>query len=171
MNPAQLSLEEFERDVEYTTARGSGPGGQHRNKTETAVRAIHSPTGLQAQAGERRSQAANKREALKRLRLRVAVEFRIEVELVPPGIYEPSELWQSRRVGKKIVVSRQHEDFPALLAEALDVLEHTENDVPRASALLEISTSQFIKFLAKAPEALGRVNDARRKRGLKPYTI
>jgi len=46
----------------------SGPGGQHRNKTETGVRLTHPPTELSVTATERRSQAVNRSEALERLR-------------------------------------------------------------------------------------------------------
>lgn len=58
-----------ECDVE--SFRGSGPGGQHRNKTETAVRLRHRPTGLVAQATERRSRQQNLALALERLQARL----------------------------------------------------------------------------------------------------
>lgn len=51
----------------FETMRSTGPGGQHLNKTESAVRAIHVPTGLSAVAREERSQHLNKRLALLRL--------------------------------------------------------------------------------------------------------
>ncbi len=51
---------------------GSGPGGQHRNKTESAVRLVHRPTGVGVTATERRSQARNRAEALDRLRAALA---------------------------------------------------------------------------------------------------
>jgi peptide chain release factor len=54
-------------DVMFEAMRASGPGGQHVNKTESAVRATHTPTGLVTTAREERSQAMNKRLALARL--------------------------------------------------------------------------------------------------------
>lgn len=56
-----------ERDLEFSTLRASGPGGQHVNKTESAVRVLHRPSGLSVVAREERSQAQNKRLALARL--------------------------------------------------------------------------------------------------------
>lgn len=49
-----------------------GPGGQHQNKAETAVRLTHPATGVTVTATERRSQAMNRSEALERLRSRLA---------------------------------------------------------------------------------------------------
>ncbi len=46
----------------------SGPGGQHRNKTESGVRLVHKPSGLVVTATERRSQGQNRDVALERLR-------------------------------------------------------------------------------------------------------
>lgn len=58
-----------ECDVQCFVA--SGPGGQHRNKTETGVRLRHRPSGLQVTATERRSQLMNRVAALERLRARL----------------------------------------------------------------------------------------------------
>ncbi len=60
------------KDVQFQTMRGSGPGGQHRNKVETAVRATHIPTGITAIATEHRSQHRNKQLALERLQNRLS---------------------------------------------------------------------------------------------------
>lgn len=55
------------KDCRVETMRGSGPGGQHRNKTESGVRITHSPSGAVGQATEHKSQLMNKREAFKRM--------------------------------------------------------------------------------------------------------
>ncbi|MEW6741264.1 MAG: peptide chain release factor-like protein [Planctomycetota bacterium] len=172
VHPARLPAEELLREVRIETARGSGPGGQHRNKTETAVRAIHLPTGIEAHASERRSLHINKSQAVKRLRLKLAIEHRCplpEDSFIPPGIFEPSPLWRSRLRERRIVASVDHVDFPALLSEALDVLEHCGDDVSRAAGLLLTSTAQLVKFLDKEPLVLSRLNERRRKHGLKPF--
>jgi protein subunit release factor B len=54
-------------ELEFDFFRGSGPGGQHRNTTDSGVRVRHLPTGLVAQATESRSQLRNRETALVRL--------------------------------------------------------------------------------------------------------
>jgi peptide chain release factor len=55
------------KDLRFETMRASGPGGQHVNRTESAVRVTHMPSGLQATASEERSQHRNKALAIARL--------------------------------------------------------------------------------------------------------
>jgi peptide chain release factor len=55
------------KDVRWETMRAGGPGGQHVNRTESAVRVTHIPTGAQASATEERSQHRNRKLALARL--------------------------------------------------------------------------------------------------------
>jgi peptide chain release factor 2/peptide chain release factor len=54
-------------DIDITAARAGGPGGQHVNRTASAVRAVHRPTGIAVRVAEERSQHANRRRALARL--------------------------------------------------------------------------------------------------------
>jgi len=76
----------------------SGPGGQHRNKTESGVRLTHRPTGVTVSATERRSQAQNRGEALERLRERLA-ELGVEPKLRRPT--RPTRGSKERRLGEK----------------------------------------------------------------------
>ncbi|MET0243162.1 MAG: peptide chain release factor H, partial [Flavitalea sp.] len=57
-----------EKDVRFETARASGPGGQNVNKVESAVRAIHVPSGVQVLAMDSRSQLENRQISLIRLK-------------------------------------------------------------------------------------------------------
>ena len=66
--PEPEAISDFrEEDIDYQAMRASGPGGQHVNKTDSAVRATHRPTGLVATAQEQRSQHANRKLALLKL--------------------------------------------------------------------------------------------------------
>ena len=61
-----------------------------------------------------------------------------------------------------------HEDFPTLLAEAMDVLAGHEMDVRLAAQTLQITPSQLIKFLKLEPRAIAKLNDWRRQANLHP---
>ncbi|KAK8454203.1 hypothetical protein SEVIR_5G412900v4 [Setaria viridis] len=69
-----MSDEELMGQCEMGTFKASGPGGQHRNKRESAVRLKHRPTGIIAQAVEDRSQHMNRASALSRLRTLIALK-------------------------------------------------------------------------------------------------
>ncbi len=68
LRAARLDDETLLRECELQFFIASGPGGQHRNKTESGVRLTHPPTGVTVTATERRSQAQNRGVALERLR-------------------------------------------------------------------------------------------------------
>ncbi|EHQ28698.1 peptide chain release factor H [Mucilaginibacter paludis DSM 18603] len=61
------------KDVKLETTRSSGPGGQHVNKVETAVRGTHLPSGIQVMAMDSRSQLENKKLCLARLEAKIMV--------------------------------------------------------------------------------------------------
>lgn len=162
VHPAALPIDKLLEECDVRRTRRSGPGGQHRNKVESAVVITHRPTGLVAEASERRSQGENREAAIFRIRLRLAVELRNVVG----SDYKPSVLWHSRCRGGKIAINPGHADFPSLLAEGLDRVASQEFDIKAAAAVLGCTPSQLAKFLALEPKALGMVNQERVKVGL-----
>lgn len=170
MHPACLSIEELVRQCDFRRQRRSGPGGQHRNKVETGVFVRHRPTGIEGAATERRSQADNRAAAIERLRVKLAIEVRDpvpdELRAVEATREMPSPRWKSRMRGERLVIGRRHEDFAALLSEALDVLRHYEFDFRPAARRLSCSRSQMTKLIGLEPAAMAWVNRHRRLRGL-----
>lgn len=65
--PFPTSREHLESICEVSFVRGSGPGGQHRNKVETGVRLVHPPSGIVIVATDDRSQTRNRENAFERL--------------------------------------------------------------------------------------------------------
>lgn len=166
-HPARLAPDELLRQCDLTRGRAGGPGGQHRNKVETLVHLTHTPTGVQAHAGERRSVAENRREAVRRLRLTLATRVRCGV---PAGDVR-SELWKVRTRGAKgagrVSVSASHEDYPAMLAEAMDVLWASGLDTGTAAARLCCTPTQLVKLVQGHPAAMVLLNAHRAASGMR----
>ncbi len=158
-HPAELEDAALLRDCRITPGRASGPGGQHRNKVQTAVSIHHEPTGCTGWASERRSQQQNRAVALRRLRLELALAVRVARKL-------PGARWRGRVKDRRIALNPDHADFPAMLAEALDFIAEQRFDVAGAAGRLACSTSQLVKLLKAEPRALQQVNAARRRKGM-----
>src|SRR5580658_7307836 len=101
-HPAALDPAVLEAQCEFRATRRHGPGGQNRNKVETAVILTHSATGISAQASERRTQGENRRAALHRLRLELATMVRRPIQRDATDLYCPSPLWRQRCRGGRI---------------------------------------------------------------------
>jgi len=172
-HPAGLPKAQLLDQCETRTGKVGGPGGQHRNKVETACFLTHLPSGVRAQASERRSLAENRQVALHRLRIALAVHVRSESPQQPPRDtpVPASELWQSRCVGGRIRCAADHDDFPLLLAEALDAWHRFSGDALHAAASLQVTATQLARFTARERLAWASVQELRKQHRLAPLRV
>lgn len=147
------------------TYRASGPGGQKRNKTSSAVRLRHSPSGLMAIGEESRSQHENKARALRRLRLAIALRVRLPIS---KGWTSPEVYLKYRTAAGRIEISPRNPDYPAVVAVVLDAVDGSQGVIKDAASLLGLGTAQLSKFLGKEGSVLAAVNGIRDRVGLKP---
>ena len=165
-----LSDEALTRQCRFDTLRVQGPGGQNRNRRDTAVRLTHLPTGLVAQASEQRSQLRNRQEALRRLRATVALEHRRPVALdryAPPAALEailpPVPGRKARdRIGPK------HRDYWTGVQALLDLFVAVEGSVSETAERVGLSTGALSRFLLADPRLVRAVNGWRESRGMRP---
>lgn len=136
--------------------KASGPGGQHRNKTETAVRLTLQDGSVVAMCADHRSQHRNRTDALRRLRAAIAINLRLPIKRGD----EPQPWQGSWKLGRK---DRRYAGF---IAHLLDVLAHHEWAVGLAADKLGISTGKLVRVLSHDPHAWNAVNQARGAMGL-----
>lgn len=137
------------------TYRASGPGGQKRNKTSSAVRLRHLPSGTLVIAEESRSQHENKAKALKRLRQRLWLQLRESI----PSDTRPEVCF---------TLGRRDERFWPTVGIVLDALEHFAGQVSSAAGWLGISTGNLIDFLEIDNAVWTEANHIRQRHGHGP---
>jgi len=148
--------------------RASGPGGQHRNKTESAVRLRHLATGVSAIAEESRSQAENKAIALRRLRAQLALRHR---EAVTLESFAPSPRLAAMVAGGAAPLgekTRQTPEFWLAMGELLDLLFADGCELRVTAERLGIGTAALSKLLLRDDAVAKQVNEERVARGLRP---
>lgn len=146
------------------TFRASGPGGQKRNKTDSAVRIRHNRTEMVAIAVESRSQHENKRKALKRLRLSIALHIREPIDI---NIYEPGPvLAECLTPDGRLRIGRKDARYYHVVAEVLDLVQSFGCRISSVAQGLGISTASFVAFVRSDPKLWARVNTMRTKMGL-----
>ncbi len=166
-----LSDTQLLAQCEIDTYRASGPGGQKRNKTSSAVRIRHPPTGLIVIAEESRSQHENRARALKRLRQALYLKIRVDLPaatLGPESIQQLEDFKDGRRPDGRLELGRKDPRFWPAVGVVLDVLAAVEARVSEAAAALGISTGNLIDFLAVDPKVWEQANHLRTRFGHKP---
>lgn len=167
VHPAlRLSDRELLAECVVHTYRASGPGGQKRNKVESAVRIRHLSTGVAAIAEESRSQLENRPRALRRLREAIALRVRSAID---PNQFHPPAEWEAT-VGKggRLRINEQNPAYPIIVATVLDVLSACSGRVSDAAGLLGISTHHLTQFLAEHPRVWQAANRIRNQFGQRP---
>ena len=136
-----------------------GPGGQKRNRTRSAVRLRHRPSGLATVGRETRSKATNLARAVRRLREAIAVAARLPLPADPcwpPGVDAP---------GGCLRVAPKNSARPEALALLLDALAEHEGRAGAAAAALGVSTSSFVRALSGHGGAFAEANRIRAAHG------
>ena len=143
------------RQCQVDRLRGSGPGGQKRNKTESSIRLRHQATGLSALSGESRSQHQNKARALRRLRERIAFDLREPVDLddyqVKPALGALLAVEPVRRSEKWL----RSVAYLAGVGELLDLYHAVACSVPHAARMLG-ADPKHIEKIARVDVRLAR---------------
>jgi hypothetical protein len=144
--------------------RASGPGGQHRNKTESAVRLRHRATGVSAIGEDSRSQSENKHHAVRRLRAAIALQVREGAPGSPSPRLAALVAGGTSPLGAK---TRQTGEYWAAMAELLDFLVGGELEIGSTAQRLGLTTGALSKLLLHDDQVARVVNDLRRGRGMR----
>jgi hypothetical protein len=167
----RLSDAQLLAQCEVDTYRASGPGGQKRNKTSSAVRVRHPPSGLIVIAEESRSQHENRAKALRRLRQAFFLKVRDHLSPEQLNVAALSSLLDyqyARDAAGRLDLGRKDPRFWPAVGVVLDVLEACQAQVSTAAEVLGVSTANLIAFLEMEPKVWEQANQMRTHFGQKP---
>ena len=166
---SRLTEELLLAQCEVDTYRASGPGGQKRNKTSSAVRLRHAPTGLVVIAEESRSQHENKAKALKRLWRALFLELRdrLPAELTAEAVAALPDYATAHDRDRLHMTAKDPRFWPAA-GVVLDVLNAAGAKVSDAADALGVGTANLIDFLRTDPKLWQEANRLRAAFGQKP---
>jgi hypothetical protein len=156
---------------EVDTYRASGPGGQKRNKTSSAVRLRHLPSGLIVIAEESRSQHENRARALRRMRQALYLKLREDVpesERTPDALASRPDYGPARDGDGRLHLGRKDPRFWPAVGVVLDVLQAVGARVGEAAETLGTSTGNLIDFLKTDDKVWEQANGLRARFGQKP---
>lgn len=142
--------------------RASGPGGQKRNKTSSAVRLRHLPSGLTAIANESRSQHENKAKALKRLRAALFLDIR------QPFAENDVALAAARNAEGRLAMGVRDGRYLPAVAVLLDLIDETRGGFREAAARLGTTTANLVDFLSASDAVWRSVNALRAQHSRSP---
>lgn len=140
--------------------RASGPGGQKRNKTESAVRLRHEATGMIVVAVESRSREENRVRALRRLREAIAYKVRQE-----PAEGELASVLKEAAQAE-LRVGRRDERYLPVAAHLLDLLESHGGRLSEVAESLSLPTAKVVRFLETTPELWEAIQQIRDRHAL-----
>lgn len=155
----QLSDEELARHCEEDRYRASGPGGQKRNKTDSAIRLRHLPTGLIVTAVESRSQHENRRRALRRMREALAFQIRSPIDAVRLDAVRQSV------VDGRLSLRHRDPEFLIVAAGVLDLFAQHEGRLSTVAESLGITTGNLVRFLREHDDAWQAAQHIRQSNG------
>ena len=161
----ELSDEALLAQCDWYAGRASGPGGQKRNKTSSAIRLTHKPTGISVVANESRLQGENRAHAMARLRHTLVMTIRREVD--PETFTLPEEVAAQRTKGK-IAVNPDNPRYLPIVAAVLDLLQFYRGQVSPVAERFGTSTTNIINLFHRDPRLWATAQALRHRYNLPP---
>jgi len=166
-HPSVIPLDDLLAVCRISQHRRGGPGGQHRNKVSSGIIVLHVPTGISAEANERRDQSDNRRVAIDRLRSRIAMNVRTS-SASKLKKDKQSQTIRERWTGRPMKINASNFDHHAVLALVLDDLHRAGGQPSLVAPIWKTSTTSIVNFVGSQPASFTIVNRWREFHGRLP---